>query len=69
MKALIPAWESHEAEREARDNPHWDPHWWIHVDTILRIKRVEAYSEYVVQTRDKVTYYVHKELFEELMGA
>jgi hypothetical protein len=57
------------AEREARDYPSRDPHWWIHVDTILRLKRCEAYSEYVIETRDKLRYYVHKELFDQLITA
>jgi hypothetical protein len=56
------------AEREARDYPSHDPHWWIHVDTILRLHRTEAYSEYVIETRDKLRYYVHKELFEQLIA-
>lgn len=57
------------AEREARDNPHWEPHWLIHVDTILRIRRCEAYNEYIIQTRDKLTYYCHKELWDQLAAA
>lgn len=68
MKALIPVWESYLAEREARDYPSWDPHWWIHVDTILRLRRREVYGEYVIETRDKLRYYVHKELFEQLIA-
>ena len=67
MKVLIPAWESHMAEREARDRPGCDPQWWIHVDSILRIRRVDVYSEYVIETRDKLRYYVHKELFGQLI--
>jgi hypothetical protein len=65
---LVPVWESHMAERDARYNGG-APHWYLSTRYVYRLRFEPAYAEYVIEDFQKHIYYTHEDVWRGIADA